>query len=164
MKMKGFTLIELIIVIIILGILAVVAAPKFIDLQNDANKAKLDGMKSALASGILLVNSKARIQNKTNGSDILNVNGVSIELHSGYPIGSWKKALRYVLDLDNVGSTPDICDIDWCGKGGVIDTVTQARRATIFPRGYKFDDQCAVFYLNRADGTKPEIGVETNGC
>ncbi|MGL4750761.1 MAG: type II secretion system protein, partial [Shewanella sp.] len=37
-RQQGFTLIELVVVIIILGILAVTAAPKFINLQSDARK------------------------------------------------------------------------------------------------------------------------------
>ncbi|MBM7073074.1 prepilin-type N-terminal cleavage/methylation domain-containing protein [Shewanella sp. 202IG2-18] len=40
-KQQGFTLIELVVVIIILGILAVTAAPKFINLQSDARKSAL---------------------------------------------------------------------------------------------------------------------------
>ena len=40
-KQEGFTLIELIVVIVILGILAVTAAPKFIDLQGDARASAL---------------------------------------------------------------------------------------------------------------------------
>lgn len=48
MKKQGFTLIELIIVIVILGILAVTAAPKFIDLQSDARIATLNGIKGAI--------------------------------------------------------------------------------------------------------------------
>ena len=48
-KQAGFTLIELVIVIIILGILAVTAAPKFLNLQDDARKsAAADGVKASL--------------------------------------------------------------------------------------------------------------------
>ena len=46
-KEKGFTLIELVIVLILLGILAAVAVPKFVDLQKDAKKS---GVKGAIAS------------------------------------------------------------------------------------------------------------------
>ncbi|ACJ27327.1 MSHA pilin protein MshA [Shewanella piezotolerans WP3] len=47
-KQNGFTLIELVVVIIILGILAVTAAPKFINLQGDARVSTLQGMKAAI--------------------------------------------------------------------------------------------------------------------
>ena len=58
-KQAGFTLIELVIVIIILGILAVTAAPKFLNLQDDAKKAAADGVKGAVASASQLVYSRA---------------------------------------------------------------------------------------------------------
>ena len=54
-KQGGFTLIELVVVIVILGILAVTAAPRFLNLQDDAKNATLEGLAGAIqgASGII---------------------------------------------------------------------------------------------------------------
>jgi len=54
MNRKGFTLIELILVIAILGILAVSALPKFITLSTQAQEAARDGVVGAVRSGIAL--------------------------------------------------------------------------------------------------------------
>lgn len=56
---KGFTLIELVVVIVILGILAASAAPKFMDLQSDARKSALQGMQGAVKSAVSMTYSKS---------------------------------------------------------------------------------------------------------
>lgn len=63
---RGFTLIELVIVIIILGVLAVTAAPKFLDFQSDALDSTVRGTGSAFKSGVNLAHA-AWIANGASG-------------------------------------------------------------------------------------------------
>ncbi|GAA6182828.1 MULTISPECIES: prepilin-type N-terminal cleavage/methylation domain-containing protein [Alteromonadaceae] len=67
-KQRGFTLIELIIVIVILGILTVVAAPRFIDISSDAKISVLNGIAGNIRSTVSLVQHKARIKGLTTTS------------------------------------------------------------------------------------------------
>ncbi|MFV8409992.1 type II secretion system protein [Vibrio owensii] len=75
MKRKsGFTLIELVVVIVILGILAVTAAPRFLNIQDDAREARLEGMKGAIASGLGIGYGKMAIAGLENYRFISNSN------------------------------------------------------------------------------------------
>lgn len=167
-KHNGFTLIELVVVIVILGILAAVAAPRFVNLTTDATIARLEAMAGALRSGASIVNARATINNQTSGSDSINVDNTTITTHSGYP-GSVLDGFARTVNLE-IEFTGGVCDQDWCGlgnqsqipSGDVILTDTHVGK--LFTEGFSYNDQCGVYYVNREDGSSPEVGIETADC
>lgn len=104
-KQAGFTLIELVIVIIILGILAVTAAPKFLNLQDDAKKAAADGVLSGVSSAMQLVYSKSAIEGeekagKTNKpAPSVEYAGGVVATHFGYPTAA-SAGIEKAISLD----------------------------------------------------------------
>ncbi len=81
-QQSGFTLVELVMVIVILGILAVTAIPTFINLTGDAQQAATDGVAGALGSGSA-INYASRKANALNGVAVGNCTAVANTLQGG---------------------------------------------------------------------------------
>lgn len=80
-KEKGFTLIELVMVIVILGILAAFALPRFADLGGDAEIATVEGARGSVKSAMGIVRSKALA---TDATGSVSLEGTPIALVNGY--------------------------------------------------------------------------------
>jgi len=99
-KQSGFTLIELVIVVVILGFLAVTAIPKFLDLTDQAKQANIEGMAGGFATGVSLVRSQWEVEGRKQDSNtnFTNYDGSALYLSTpadnndadfrpGYPMG-----------------------------------------------------------------------------
>ena len=74
---EGFTIIELVIVIAILGILGAVALPKFADLTTQARTAAFDGVRAGFTSGVMIVHSSWLAQGASTALDTIVLDGAT---------------------------------------------------------------------------------------
>lgn len=145
-KQSGFTLIELVIVIIILGILAVTAAPKFLNLQDDARTATLKGVEGSLNSAAAMVYSKAVIAGQEKNADgSVQLADSTVATVYGYP-----KA-----DEDELKKVVSLSDKDW-------DFGAKDKGIGIFPNGVSATSatNCYVTYEQPvSSGVAPVVTV-----
>ena len=145
-KQSGFTLIELVIVIIILGILSATAIPKFLDLQSDARESAMNGVKSALEGAATITYSKAAIQG-IETSSVAVATDENITTIYGYPDLNQSTGIAAAVELD---TTDWVFDYDTTGS--LIITAANDSSG------------CQVAYTpdTTTEGTRPDVVV--SGC
>ena len=118
-KQNGFTLIELVVVIVILGILAVTAAPKFLNLQDDAKVSAVKGLAGAMKGAAGITYGKAAVAGQdTASSATLMIPSVSggVTTAFGYPTADEKGIVKVVDGLE----TGDWQNVTTSGATGSI--------------------------------------------
>ena len=99
---QGFTLVELIAVILIMGILSATALPRFMDFGSDARKATLKSIAGTMKTTVETIKGKSKIEgfDKRTMSDYHHGGGTTLIFHRGHPEVNWERTWKYLLDID----------------------------------------------------------------
>lgn len=143
-RQGGFTLIELVVVIVILGILAVTAAPKFLNLQDDARVASLQGLKGAMDGAAGIVYGKAAV----SGLDSSASGSVdNIDIVYGYPAAT----------TGGIGAAVNGLSSDW-------SVATSSATSITYGFSSNTSSTCAVTYTQATSSAAPTSEVTKTGC
>ena len=154
---NGFTLIELIIVIVILGILAVVVTPRFIDVGTNARVAKVESLKSAVIAANKLAFMKCQVTAGCSRSIRLSAafegpNSVTGTLYYGYPTGRSRVPVYFSIN-------------DWMEISDEITYTEVSSQVGTFTFNNAPDpDNCSVRFREATVTEDPIITSIVSGC
>ena len=151
-KQQGFTLIELIMVIVILGILAAFAIPKFANLGADARRSTMQGVEAAMKSASVIAHA-AWLASGTNPASV-TLEGASVAMFNGYP-----SPAGIVLAANITGGAA-------ATDAGDFIVLTNATTTTVRAKGATTPASCQVVYTrsSAAANTPPVITSTLTNC
>ncbi len=166
MNNKGFTLLELIIVIVVLGVIAVTAAPKFIDFSTNARVMAMQALEDNINASVNLVRSKAIVAEQTGRSGQLQIaNGAAANdfygLVYGWPAatggdGSNGKGFGLVQLISNNFKSPNM----------QLEILTEKITSIeLTDRRANNKSQCRIIYQQSTNPDQPpKITAVLSGC
>jgi len=145
---SGFTLIELVVVIVILGILAAFAVPKFMGLEKQARAASVSALEGTLRSASAMAYGIALATGQAGATGTITVNGTNVAVAFGYPTAA---SIGTLVDPSVINATAANKFKNTAGVFTLNGSTTPA--------------SCSVTFTAAANANSPPtIATQTGGC